>query len=246
MKFFEYGQQNDRKIILLHGGGLSWWSCREAAELLQNEFHVIIPILDGHAGSGRNFSSIEDNAAEIIEYIDESFGGSVKLVCGLSLGGQILTEMLSQRADICENAIIESALIIPMKLTNLLVGPMLDMSYGLIKKKWFSKLQFKELKIKDKLYEEYYRDSCAITKENMTAFLKANSCYNAKESLRRTSAKVFIFAGRKEQRKILLSAQKLNNMIEGSDLRIFRGYHHGDLSVNHAPQYAEIIAEIAK
>lgn len=246
MKFFEYGKQNAEKAVLLHGGGLSWWSCREAAELLQSRFHVIIPILDGHSGSDRDFTTIEDNAAEIIGYIDENFGGSVKLVCGLSLGGQILTEMLSQRGDICEYAVIESALVIPMKMTHLLVGPMLDMSYGLIKKKWFSKLQFRELKIKEELYEEYYRDSCAVTKENMTAFLKANSCYTAKGSLRKTSAKVFIFAGQREQRKILLSAKRLNNMISGSSLRIFKGYYHGELSINHAPEYAKIIIEAVK
>lgn len=246
MKFFEYGKENAEKAVMLHGGGLSWWSCREAAELMADEFHVIIPILDGHAGSDRDFTTIEENAAEIIRHIDENFGGSVRLVCGLSLGGQILTEMLSQRGNICEYAVIESALVIPMKLTHFLVGPMLDMSYGLIKKKWFSKLQFRELKIKYELYEEYYRDSCMITKENMKAFLKANSCYEAKESLRKTSAKVFIFAGQHEQRKILLSAKRLNDMISGSSLQIFKGYYHGELSINHAPKYAEIINKAVK
>ena len=37
---------------------------REAAETLQSDYHVIRPILDGHAGSDRPFTTIEDNAAE--------------------------------------------------------------------------------------------------------------------------------------------------------------------------------------
>ena len=61
MKFREYGFGNKRKIILLHGGGLSWWNYKEVAERLQRKFHVILPILDGHADSDRSFSSIEDN-----------------------------------------------------------------------------------------------------------------------------------------------------------------------------------------
>ena len=66
------------------------------AERLQNDFRIIIPILDGHAGSSKNFTTIEDNAAEIISFIDAEFAGQVLMIGGLSLGAQILLEMLSQ------------------------------------------------------------------------------------------------------------------------------------------------------
>ena len=71
----QYGQENKEVILLLHGGGLSWWNFREAAELLQEKYHVIIPILDGHAGSDRDFTTIESNAKEMLEYIDENHNG---------------------------------------------------------------------------------------------------------------------------------------------------------------------------
>ena len=45
MIFNEYGQENKEVIILLHGGGLSWWNFREEAELLQEDYHVVIPLL---------------------------------------------------------------------------------------------------------------------------------------------------------------------------------------------------------
>lgn len=67
----EYGTDRKDTIILLHGGGLSWWNYREVAELLQGEYHFILPVLDGHAGSDRPFTTIEDNASEIISFIDE-------------------------------------------------------------------------------------------------------------------------------------------------------------------------------
>jgi pimeloyl-ACP methyl ester carboxylesterase len=95
MRFQEYGPKHKDVILLLHGGGLSWWNYREASELLMGEYHVILPILDGHAGSDRPFTTIEDNAAEILSFIDEQLNGSVLLIGGLSLGGQVLLEMLS-------------------------------------------------------------------------------------------------------------------------------------------------------
>ena len=49
MKYQEYGPKQKDVILLLHGGGLSWWNYRAVAELLQEEYHVILPILDGHA-----------------------------------------------------------------------------------------------------------------------------------------------------------------------------------------------------
>ena len=75
LQYKEYGKENRDVIILLHGGGLSWWNYREVAERIQNEFRVIIPMLDGHAESDRDFTTIECNAAEVISFIDAELGG---------------------------------------------------------------------------------------------------------------------------------------------------------------------------
>ena len=125
MNYKEYGKEHKDVIILLHGGGLSWWNYREEAEILKDNYHVIIPILNGHPGSDKPFHSIKENAEEIIRFIDEHFGGSVLLMGGLSLGGQILLEILSARTDICRYALIESAMVIPSKTTHALIRPAL-------------------------------------------------------------------------------------------------------------------------
>ena len=145
MHYVEYGKENNNIILLLHGGGLSWWNYEDTAKSLQKDFHIILPILDGHAESDKPFTTIEDNAAEIIAFIDTHFGGSVFMIGGLSLGGQILLEILSQRNNICKYAIIESALVIPSKITHSMIKPAFGNCYGLIQYKWFSKLQFKSL-----------------------------------------------------------------------------------------------------
>ena len=160
------GKANNDIIILLHGGGLSWWNYIDEISLLENEFHIVIPILDGHSGSNTNFTSIESNALEIINFINKNYNGKVKLIGGLSLGGQILLEILSKNPNICECAIIESALVIPMDFTYKMIEPIFNLSYCLISKKWFSKLQFKSLKLKKSLFALYYEDTCKITKDN--------------------------------------------------------------------------------
>ena len=71
---------------------------------------------------------------------------------GLSLGGQILLEILSQRKDICKYAIVESVLVIPSKFTYSMIKSAFGSCYGLIKYKWFSKLQDSFIQVLPNMY----------------------------------------------------------------------------------------------
>lgn len=246
MKYQAYGTGNPETILLLHGGGLSLWNYREEAEILQNGYHVILPVLDGHAGSGRPFASIEDNAAELIAFIDAQFGGSVLLIGGLSLGAQVLLEMLSQRGNVCRYAIAESAAVIPSKVTNALIGPAFGMSYGLIRNKPFAKLQFRSLHMKPSLFMDYYRDTCAIKKSDMLAFPKANTAYSPKPALSKTSAQLYLFAGAKENRRILRSLDAIGDIVPGSRKTVLPGLYHGEFSINHTEEYVQTIERILR
>ena len=241
MKYKEFGCDHAKTIVFLHGGGLSWWNYREEAELLEHEYHVIIPFLDGHAESDAHFSTIEANAKEIIAFINEHLNGSVFLICGLSLGGQILLEMLSQKGDICQYAFIESAMAVPSRIIHALIPPAFGCSYPLIRQKWFAKMQFRQLRIKAALFDEYYRDTCAISKENYIAFLKANTSYTLKESLKDCTARVRIYYGEKENRGIKTSAQMISRMIPSGSRIELPAMYHGEFSLNHSQDYINAI-----
>ncbi len=246
MQFHEYGAGQKETILLLHGGGLSWWNYREAAEKLGEDYHVILPVLDGHAGSDRPFTTIEDNAAELLSFIDERLGGSVLLIGGLSLGGQILLEMLSQRAEVCPYALVESAAVLPSRLTNALIGPAFGSSYGLIQNRSFAKMQFQSLHMKPELFEDYYRDTCRIRKQDMIAFLKANTAYALKDSFRDTEAAVHVFVGEKENSEILRSAEAICRARPSCSLHLLPKLRHGEFSINHADRYANAVRQIVR
>ena len=237
MQVYEYGKENEKTVLLLHGGGLSSWNYRKEAELLSQQFHVILPVLDGHARSSDDFVSIEENAKRIIAYIDENLNGCVCVLGGLSLGAQTALEMMSLRKDIAQYAMIESAAVIKDPLTNSLVGPTFASSYGLVSKKWFAKMQSDYLKIDPCYFEEYYRDTSLITKENMIAFTKASAMYEIKESLRQSTAKAKIVIGEKEQKRIHKSAQLIHEYLSDSTLEIKKGLVHGQYSLDHADEY---------
>lgn len=96
-----------RTAVLLHGGGLSWWNYRAVADLLAaNGYRVVLPVLDGHAGSDRPFTSIEDNASELVAFIDRELGGRVDALGGVSLGAQVALDALAQRPLIAGRAVV--------------------------------------------------------------------------------------------------------------------------------------------
>ena len=243
MKVVEVGQENQDVIVLLHGGGLSWWQYQAQMDLLCENYHVVLPILDGHAGSDADFTSIEDNAKRLLDYIDKTYGGSVFLIAGLSLGGQILLEMLALRKNICQYTIVESAAIIPDKLTAGLVAPLFSMSFPLIKKKWFAKMQFCYLGIRADLFEHYYGDTVKLSKQNLIAFTKASSLYQVKKNLKNSLARVRIIVGEKETKKMHASARYLHDLLPDSRLEIKAGLAHGQYAINQPDLYVKELFE---
>ena len=99
MKFHEFGDKENQHIMLIHGGGNSWWNYLRQAKALSKEYHVILPTLDGHGEEyNTEYVSTIDSAQKLISYINQNCNGQLFLLCGVSLGGQIVIEMLSLKA----------------------------------------------------------------------------------------------------------------------------------------------------
>lgn len=247
MIFKEYGDSQLPTIILLHGGGLSDWSLKKIVESFKEKYHIVIPIIDGHGQSGEEtFISIENSSKKLLDYIDTYLNGRVFALGGLSIGAQIVIETLCNRLDIAENIIIESGLIYPIKGTKILIAPMISMSYGLIKYRWFSKIQSKSLFVSDELFEQYYNDSLRMSKESLTNMIISNGTYKLKNSTLNTSAKVLIIVGEKEPSIMKKSAFELNRIISNSKLYIAPKMGHGEISVKYHTKYVELLMELFK
>ncbi len=70
--------------------------------------------------------------------------------------------------------LLESASVYPMKNISKFTEVFINMNYDLIIRKWFSKLQFKSLKLRKDLFEFYYNDTSKITKENLISFIESS------------------------------------------------------------------------
>lgn len=245
MIFKEFGNKNMPIIIFLHGGGLSEWSWQPQIEALQKDYCIVVPIIDGHGNDwNTTFISIKKSAEQVVEYIKQNYNGKVFALCGLSIGAQIVVEILSQEYDIAENAVIESALVYPIKIAVALTLPMYNMCYGLIKKRWYAKLQAKTLNVPDELFEKYYEDSSRMTKESLINITKSNGNYSMPSTLCNTNAKTLILVGGKELSVMKKSALLLHKTIDGSFLKVIEKSGHGEISLIYPNKYLNLLKQL--
>ena len=240
--FKEFGDKALPTMILLHGGGLSWWAFTDIIPILKQKYRVVTPIIDGHGDDGKTtFISIEESAQKLIQYIDTNCKGNVHALCGLSLGGQIIIEVLSRRVDIAKYAIIESAMVIPPGRLTRLLAKSSGMFYGLIQYKWFAKLQAKALYINDNLFDRYYNDSKKMSKESLVNVSLSNAGYTIPDQFKDSKAKVMIVVGGRELNVMDQSARKLISILPQAQMCKCPGMKHGELSLARSKEYLALV-----
>lgn len=242
MRYKEFGDRTKPPVIFLHGGGLSWWSFTDIIHLLKTKYFIVTPIIDGHGEDGATeFVSIQGSAQKLIQYIDANFNGNVLAVCGFSLGGQIAVEVLSKRADIAKYAIIESTSVIPLNGLARSVARSGELVYGLIGKRWFARMQARALFVKEKLFDQYYKDRKSMHQKSLVNITQSNAGYAAPDTLKNTGAKMLIIIGTEEIRRLDQSVRKLMRMLPQAQVCVVPGMKRGEFSLAHCTEYLALL-----
>ena len=96
MKILEFGDTGKRTIILIHGFQLPRQIWQKYIEHYEKDFHIIVPVITGHDPDKKEeFTSFEDEAKAIEDYIISKYGDSIYAIFGMSMGG-VLTAALWQ------------------------------------------------------------------------------------------------------------------------------------------------------
>jgi pimeloyl-ACP methyl ester carboxylesterase len=110
----ETGPFSAPAVVFLHGGGVSGWMWQPQLERLP-DYHCIVPDLPGHGRSAEEGPfSFPAAARWIAEVIDKHTQSGRATLVGLSLGGQLAVQMLSDYPQVVERALISGALARPM------------------------------------------------------------------------------------------------------------------------------------
>jgi hypothetical protein len=123
MNFQIFGNEKAPTLLLIPGLGVSCEIFLPLIRLTEDKFRIIAAEVDGFTlGKHTRFTSVEDQAAQVIDYVRNNYAGHLDCAYGLSLGGKILSRILERNEIVIDHSILDAAPLLP--LPNWLVNPL--------------------------------------------------------------------------------------------------------------------------
>ncbi len=199
LQYKEFGDSSSPLMVFIHGGGVSGWMWDKQIKHFTN-FHCLVPDLPEQGeNSSKDHFSIHFSAEKIIELVEEKGQGKTVIVIGFSLGAQVLIAMLSMKPNLIQYAMINSALVKLIPFAKTLIRS-LGLTYPLIKSKTFSKIQAKSMYIDETQFDNYYHESCQISKNTFVRILEENVSFTILKGFENASSNILVTVGENEKR----------------------------------------------
>ena len=249
MKFHEFGNRENPHIMMIHGGGKAWWNYLRQARALSEDYHVILPTLDGHGEEHHTeYVSTTDSAQKLISYIDENCGGHLFMLCGVSLGGQIVIEMLSLRGDISQKAMIDGSICYPQPKTERFCTAVVRLLGGVMFSRVSCRCQmlflrlFPKMRFPKELEDYYIQDIPLLRKTTLYNMYRTYMAeYQLKEDISKTNAQILYCYGSREMKCVKRSAQLLKEKVPSCRIYEAKGYNHGELAIYRPNEWLKFV-----
>ena len=115
MTFNIYGDKAKPSLLLIPGLGVSYEIFLPLIDILKDRFYIVAAGIDGFLiGKESAFTSVDDEAGQIISYVRENLDGRLTVAYGLSLGGKILSRILERNELVIGHAIMDAAPLLPL------------------------------------------------------------------------------------------------------------------------------------
>jgi pimeloyl-ACP methyl ester carboxylesterase len=229
-------------ILLIHGGGVAGWMWRSQVAQFPSGYQVIVPDLPGHGRSADEpFTSSAAVVHELARILAQLPAGTDVTVIGFSLGAQLAIQLASDHPDVVTRVVVVSALTEAPPLSGLghwLVGA----AAPLARRRWFATIQGRSMFIPPELMDDYLQTSASISKQNLLAFVTANSAFRIPSGWATFPGPVLLLAGSAEPKVLLKGMRSLNDALPSSELEVFEGAGHG-LPLQHPEWFAQRVGE---
>ena len=236
MNFQIFGNQKAPTLLLIPGLGVSYELFLPLIRLTETQFRIIAVEVDGFTlGRHTRFTSIDDQAAQVIDYVQTYYDGHI-------MGGKILSRILERNELTVDHAILDAAPLLP--LPGWLINPLRHYQAANV---WtcyhwtgFWKLVFHSH------YFDILLDECRKTGPwgGRQAVLDGyKSVYSSKlEHI--SGADIHFWYGTKEAFVAKPQARHLLSICPSAHIQVFSGLNHGQFLIDHPEELAQRITDI--
>lgn len=235
MTVHEFGQGNKQIIVLLHPSAVMWDYFDYIVTIMQEDFHLVIPALPGYdVEKPGDFTSVEEIAAELADWLIEHNCKAVSCIYGCSMGGAIVARFLSDNRIKVHSAIIDGGITpyqLPWIVTRLIAIRDFMMIYmgklGGIRllEKAFSTDEYSDDDLK-------YIDKVLKFMSVKTVWRTFESCNNYKmpEEIRTDCENIEYWYSESEMKDRKWDIEYVNKHFPKTTFKMFEGIGHGGLA----------------
>ena len=224
----ETGKENKESIVFITGGGVSGWMWDKQLEGF-TDYHCLIPDLPEH-GKSKHVTplTIETAAEQIIELIKERGHNKKAHIVGISLGGQLVIQILGMAPEVVDHAMISGTVVRPYygKAALTLMPVMGAIFKPLVNTDFFIKKTMEKGKYPQEYFENYKRDTKLLTYGLNKRMLNENAAFRIPEGLCKAENPVLIAMGETEWEIVHESAEDLNKCLPNSQIFKAPGLYH--------------------
>jgi pimeloyl-ACP methyl ester carboxylesterase len=207
--FNENGQSSSETIIFIHGLGISGWMWNEQLEFF-HDYHCIIPDLPEHGKSrALNHFTIDDAAESIVELINEHAHNQLVHLVGISLGAQVVLQILSKAPELVNSAFISGALISTNSNNATLLKSLyhtLEVYQPVKNSDFFIKANMRTYNMPKRFYKEFKKSTASIENKNLEEILRENITFKLPIGLENLEVPLLVMVGEKDYKIIKKSA----------------------------------------
>ena len=243
MNFKAFGKDGAPVLMLIPGLGVSYEIFLPLVNLLKDRFSIVAVEVDGFTcGIHTEFTSIDDQARQIIEYINGHQSGRICCAYGLSLGGKILSRVLERDEVTIEHSVLDAAPLLP--LPKWLVGPLRYLQAGNVWScyHWTGFWRW----VFHSHYFDVLLDECRKvfpyggTKAVLDGYKSVYT--NRLESIPQVD--IHFWYGTKEAFVVKAQAKHLKHLCPNTQIRIFKKMNHGQFLIDRPEEVADLIRNI--
>ncbi|MCR4658059.1 MAG: alpha/beta hydrolase [Lachnospiraceae bacterium] len=237
MRFLTHGKKTNKPLMLIHGMANTADLFDPLLEFLC-DYYVIVCELDGHSrqGSG-DFVSVTDSSIKIEKYVQKNLDGKLSGLLGYSLGGTIVTELISRGNIEVERAVMDAAYVIKMGILTCPYTLLFQAAIWCLKKDIHIPKVMVELvmgKGNNRILDTIYSGVSLKTIGNVCRSIYR---YEIRDSLDNYRGPVAFWHGEYEPYPVK-SARLLKKHLPRMKKRVFKGMGHGQMLHEHPAAYA--------
>lgn len=246
MQFKEFGNKQHQAIILIHGYGISWRMWQPQIKAFSNDYFVIVPVLDGHdTENNSTFTTVEKAAADIIDYVLQTYGNQVFAICGVSLGATIAIDILAQNRLEINKAIIDAGPIVPMNqfLLNVSVNYRISQAHHMKKGSRLLKYLLSRTFYPPEMIADVFRIGANMSDESCRNAHRSVFRYTLPPSIADTQTAIAYWYGSKEAWLGKKYAKCILSIVPRAKIKVFKGFDHGELCIGNPDLYITEVTE---